>query len=446
MKKSLFIFLISAIIMVSCTLTVKFCNGQGTSPKSPPSEIKTTELTTSAKKKTVNCELLCKKLKNCGFDDITPELLSKMDNDSLQALSNALKSNNTDNLDWHEITGYTYNAIIDKFGGGTSIDMGFNGKTTFTVGFTGDINFTEHAYVMPHAYTKPNVVLDCIDEVFLNEMKTVDIMMVNNEFTYSNRGEPTPNKKYTFRAKPENVKYLTSMGVDLVSLANNHTFDYGYDSFTDTIETLNNEGIAYVGAGMNFTEASSPVCFIQNGYKIAFLASSGVESPIYTPLATDSDAGIMGSYDSGVKLIAAIKKAKETSDYVIVYPHWGIENTTALTNAQTTLSKKYIDAGADAVIGNHPHILQGIQFYKHAPIMYSLGNFWFNTRDIYTGLAELTFGEGKTVLKFIPGRQVNSETRYISDPGQQKELYDMLIRISPSNAITIDENGIINEK
>lgn len=340
------------------------------------------------------------------------------------------------------LTQYSPNAFVDKFGGGKSKDMGFNGRQDFTLGFTGDINFTEGDYVMPHADDLPNGVLDCIDDTFRREMAAVDIMLINNEFPYTDRGSPTPGKRYTFRAKPKRVQALLDLGVDVVSLANNHTYDYGAVSFEDTITTLNNANLPFVGAGQNFAEASAPTTFLINGYKVGFLACSSVESPIQTPVAGENSPGIMGAYDSGEAMAAAIRRAKETCDYVIAYPHWGIERTTVLTDAQLTNGKKYIDAGACAVIGNHPHVLQGMEIYRGCPIAYSLGNFWFNALTQPTGMIRLRISADGVETVFIPGRQIHSEVHYMKDAADRRVLYDDIVSWSPA-PLRIDDDGVV---
>lgn len=101
--------------------------------------------------------------------------------------------------------------------------------------------------------------------------------MVNNEFTYTKRGSPTPGKTFTFRADPAYASYLIDMGADLVSLANNHSYDYGEVSLTDTLDTLQSIGMPYVGAGRNLEEAVKPVSFIAGDVKIAFLSATQIE-------------------------------------------------------------------------------------------------------------------------------------------------------------------------
>lgn len=432
----------AAIAGVSGLLSVKWV--RETEPTIP---VHSETVTAEEKPPEFDYEGLSKSLSLICSKNISVDILKNFSDEELTALSNASKDGFLTNEEWHQSIGYTLNALTDVFGTKESVDMGNNGRDSFVLGFTGDINFTYSGYVMTHARTLPGSVLDCIDETFQNEMKSADIMLVNNEFPYSDRGEPQPDKKFTFRSEPENVKYLADMGVDIVSLANNHAYDYGHDAFIDTMAILDEAGIARVGAGMNAQEASAPATFVINGYKVAYLACCGVESPIKTPVAGEDSEGIMGSYDGGEAMVTAIKAAKEYCDYVIVYPHWGYENTTELTAAQKANGKKYIDAGADAVIGDHSHILQGMEFYNGKPIIYSMGNFWFNTRNQPTIMLKLEIGRGgEMTTTIIPGMQENSETHYMEDEAEQRWLYDSIVSWSPVNSITIDDNGIVTPK
>lgn len=431
-----------ALIAVAAVLAVKYRTHIPTLDETVNTITQSVSETTQ-QKKTKDLEQLASSLSALSGKTVTASLLANLDSKEIEAMEEAAENNTYSDELWYDTTGYTLNALIDKYELKRCKNLGNNGKSSFTIGFTGDINFTQTGYVMTHANYMPNGVLDCIDETFQSEMRSADIMLVNNEFPYSDRGSPTPDKKYTFRAKPETVKYMTALGVDIVSLSNNHAYDYGYESFVDTIATLDEEGITHIGAGMNIEEASKYEGFIINGKKVGFLACCGVESPIKTPVATQDSEGIMGSYDNGELMCEKIREAKEECDYVIVYPHWGIENTTQLTNAQQVNSRKWIDAGADAVIGAHPHVLQGMEFYNGVPIIYSLGNFWFNTRNIYTGLLKLIISDDAVQPVFVPGRQSGSETHYLDSADERRSLYDTLEGYMPYNKVVIDDEGYI---
>ena len=131
--------------------------------------------------------------------------------------------------------------------------------------FAGDILFDDNYSIMVKMKGRAgggSLVEAGFDAAILQEMRGADIFMVNNEFTYTTRGTPTEGKAFTFRAKPEHAALLSEMGADIVSLANNHVYDYGEISLLDTLDTLTAAGMPYVGAGRNLTEAVRPVYFV----------------------------------------------------------------------------------------------------------------------------------------------------------------------------------------
>ena len=270
-------------------------------------------------------------------------------------------------------------------------------------------------------------------------------MMINNEFTYSNRGNPLSGKTFTFRAKPETAANLTLLSVDLVSLANNHVFDFGETALFDTMDTLDQYGIPYVGAGRNLEEAKKIVYFQADELTISFVSATQVErSYVFTKEATEQFAGVLRTF-SPEAFLEVIQKAEETSDFVVVYVHWGTEGVNQFEADQQLLGHQYIDAGADLVIGDHPHCLQGIEYYKGVPIFYSLGNYWFNSRTLDTGLAEADISkDGLLEFRFVPCLQKSCQTSLVTDPAQRQRVFQFLEGIS-ANA-SVDENGVITEK
>jgi poly-gamma-glutamate synthesis protein (capsule biosynthesis protein) len=284
-------------------------------------------------------------------------------------------------------------------------------------------------------------------------MKQMDLMWVNNEFVYSDRGEALEGKAWTFKGATENVKYLHELGVDIVGLANNHVFDYGEDAFVDTLDTLQSAGIPYVGAGHDLAEASSPVYLDTDGIRVAYVAASCAEYTIYTREAQVGEPGIMWCYDDE-KFLAEIRTAAENSDFVVALPHWGTEHSTELTDKQTSSAKAYIDAGADVVIGAHAHNLQGIEYYNGKPILYNLGNFWFDEYELDTVLAEIKISGNRTPgmpvdmskanvdVLLHPGRQVNVHTYPVNDPVERRRIFSDLERISIN--ISIGDDGSVH--
>ena len=317
----------------------------------------------------------------------------------------------------------------------------------FTICFAGDINLDEETTTTQFMNQQPDGIHGCISEELLTHMKEADIMCLNNEFTYSVNGVPMEGKMYTFRANPEKVSILHEMGVDIVKLANNHVYDYGRQAFEDTLDTLSDAGIAYVGAGHNLKEAMQPVYIELDGKIIAFVAASRAEKYKMTPQATEESPGILRCYDTEL-FMETIRKAKENADFVLAYVHWGTEYSYELEEVQLTTGKEYLDAGADVVIGAHSHCLQGMEYYDGKPIIYSLGNFWFNAKTLDSMLLDLHFyGDdegGRVDVKVIPAIQSECYTRIVNESEEQERIYSFLEDISIN--IEIDENGIVMEK
>ena len=311
-----------------------------------------------------------------------------------------------------------------------------------TITFAGDILFDDNYAVMARVAQNGGDITYGIDSELIREMQSADIMMLNNEFPYSDRGEPLEDKKFTFRAKPSTVAYLNELGVDIVSLANNHAYDYGETAFLDTMTTLEDAGVIYVGAGHNLQEARRPVCYIMNNIKIAIVSATQIErldNPD-TKGATDTTAGVFRCWN-GDKLLETVREAAENNDFVIVYLHWGTENVTTLDWAQEKQAAEVAEAGADLIIGDHPHCLQQISIVKGVPVVYSLGNFWFSSKTLDTGMVKVTLNEdGMKSLRFIPCQQSGSRTALLQ--GAEKErLLDYMQEISVG--VHFDEDGYV---
>lgn len=279
-----------------------------------------------------------------------------------------------------------------------------------TISFAGDICFTEGCSVLNHIKKHDNDFSTSFDEKLLSRMVDSDIFMLNNEFPYSTGGAPIPNKDYTFRANPEDAKLLFDVGTDLVSLANNHAFDFGPEALDDTFKTLRDIDMPYIGAGENITEAVKPAYFKINGKVISFIAATQIEgsvNPPHTREATDTENGVFRCLDT-TRLKAAVAEAKENSDYVICFIHWGTEKTDVIRDWQISASRDMADSGADLIIGAHPHVLQGIDYINGVPVFYSLGNYLFNSNTQDTCLVTLTLdssqADGVSVesLQFVP--------------------------------------------
>ena len=311
-----------------------------------------------------------------------------------------------------------------------------------TITFAGDILFDEHYAVTARVVQSGGDITYGIDPELIQEMKNADIMMLNNEFPYSDRGEPLEDKQFTFRAKPPTVSYLHDLGVDIVSLANNHAYDYGETAFLDTLAILEDAGIVYVGAGRNLQEARKPVCYIINNIKIAIVSATQIErldNPD-TKGATDSSAGVFRCWN-GDNLLETVREARENNDFVIVYLHWGTENVEEIDWAQEKQASEVAEAGADLIIGTHPHCLQPIDIVKGVPVVYSLGNFWFNSKTLDTGLIKVALDEnGLQSCQFIPCLQSGSRTVLLQGEEKQRVIDYMQ---GLSGGVHIDGDGYI---
>ncbi|MBQ2934608.1 MAG: CapA family protein [Lachnospiraceae bacterium] len=314
-----------------------------------------------------------------------------------------------------------------------------------SLGFVGDILFDDEYAVMANLLNRGVTIENGISEELLAQMQGVDILMANNEFAYTDRGTPTEGKTYTFRADTESVGYLKDMGVDIVSLANNHCYDFGETGLLDTLTTLEEAKVPYVGAGRNLEEAARPVYFISGDIKIAIVSATQIERLDYpdTKGATDSSPGVFRCWNPE-KLYEVVTEAKENSDFVIVFIHWGTENVAEPDWAQLEQAPKLAEAGADLVIGAHPHCLQGIQYYGDVPVVYSLGNFWFNSKTVDTCLFKVNITkDGLESMQFIPAIQKDSRTDLAYGSESQRIISYME---SISYGATIDSQGFVGKR
>jgi len=310
-------------------------------------------------------------------------------------------------------------------------------KAAVHLGFAGDICLDDTCAVMRHMKKKGSLSR-VISPKLIKKMNSYDSMVINNEFSISSRGKPMKGKAYTFRSSPDNIKYLQQLGVDVAGLANNHIYDFGKRAFLDTLSNLKEAGIQTVGAGKNAAEAKSPVYLRLKGKTIAIVAATRAEKYILTPEAGKDSPGVFRTYDSA-QYVKAIKEAKKKADYVIAYVHWGTEYSTELEKAQLQQGKDYVNAGADAVVGAHTHCLQGVGYYKGVPIVYSLGNFWFNEKTLYTTVLEINImGDGRLKARMIPCLQKGKETRLLTKASEKKKFMSYVNEISANARLNKD--------
>ena len=314
-------------------------------------------------------------------------------------------------------------------------------ETETVLAFAGDINLDNEWYVMKDLRERGGRdISQAIDPLLIQRMRDADLCCLNNEFAFSDRGEPMAGKTYTFRSPTSNVSVLQDLGVDVVTLANNHVYDYGTDAFLDTLSTLKDAKVDYVGAGKNLAEAMTPRYYELNGLKVAVVNATRAEKHIMTPEAEENAPGVLRCYDTE-RFEQVIREADAQADVVVCCVHWGTEYSYSLEWVQRETAKTYIDAGADIIVGTHAHCLQGIEFYNDVPVFYNLGNYWFNEKELRTCLLEITLagksGDWNLSARIIPALQKDCKTTELS--GEEAEaLYDELVSHSINAAIQPD--------
>lgn len=241
-------------------------------------------------------------------------------------------------------------------------------------------------------------------------LEAADLVMANLECPLTTRGAPA-DKLVAFRSNPSLARDLKAAGVDVVTLANNHMLDYGLEGMYDTAEALSGAGVAWVGAGHTLAEALTPVVHEVSGMRVAFLgvattlpvgSAAAPDRPgiapihvttsyVVDPTSVDETPGIAPTVEtrawpSDVERVAdAVADAKRRAEICIVGIHWGVPNgwvaqfQDPIATYQRPLARALVGAGADAVVGHHPHVLHGVELIEGRPVFHSLGNFLFHT-------------------------------------------------------------------
>jgi len=261
-----------------------------------------------------------------------------------------------------------------------------------------------------------------------------DVVVANLESPLTSRGTAFIHKKYVFRAPAEQVApSLAKAGFNLVTLANNHTMDYGAVGLRDTKIALDQYSIAYMGAGKDLETARKPYIFEKQGFKVGFLAYSLTYPEDFW--ANSKRAGTAFGYEHHIR--QDIQKLVKEVDSVVVSFHWGREGTTKLRAYQTRLGRVAIDEGASLVIGHHPHIMQGLERYKNGLILYSLGNYVFGSysnRVQYGGIANITLNKQGFESLALTMVDVNNFRRHFQPIPLQgyalKQAFDELQQLS----------------
>jgi poly-gamma-glutamate synthesis protein (capsule biosynthesis protein) len=236
-------------------------------------------------------------------------------------------------------------------------------------------------------------------------LTSADLTVGNLESTLSTDGKPRQGSD-SFAASPDVLPALANAGFDVLSLANNHTGDFGPRAFAATMHAVDASPIHRVGAGRDADEAWRPVVIDVNGERFGFVAFNAIGE---TPRATATRSGVAEvrmqprtgplNRDDLARLTSTIRDLARQVDVVIAMPHWGTQYTNVAVPDQRRVAAAMVSAGADVVVGSHPHVVQGIELFDGHVVLNSLGNFVFDmdfSRQTEEGvLAELVFWNGE---------------------------------------------------
>lgn len=259
-------------------------------------------------------------------------------------------------------------------------------------------------------------------------LQKADMAFANLETPVSVRGEPA-DKTFAFRSKPAALEGLSFAGIDGVTLANNHILDYGQTAMLDTLIHLDKYKLGHTGAGKNAEDAFKPYTKTVKGKRIAILGASRVLSgPSWH--AGKNNPGAASAY-TPEPLLSAIKKSAKDNDYTIVYLHWNQEFKDYPEESSRKLAKQMIDSGADIILGAHSHCLMGIEYYKHKPIYYSLGNFVFNRstrggdKTLHSMLVDFTISGAEIKSRITPVKIIGGQPNFMNEAYNQATIKRM---------------------
>ncbi|MBK5251393.1 MAG: CapA family protein [Peptostreptococcaceae bacterium] len=274
-----------------------------------------------------------------------------------------------------------------------------------------------------------------------------DVLFGNLECSLSEKGQKLLEKGIWLRASPNKAELLKEAGFSILSLANNHILDYGNEALSDTIAFLEEEGIGHVGAGKDIEAARKPEIFKKGDTSIGFLAYNEFSYYFWSyqerrKFVAEKDVPGTAPMDLG-PIIDDIKKLKSRVDLVAVSLHWGIEESNMETEEQRRVAHALIDAGADIIIGHHPHVLQGLEIYRGRPILYSLGNYIFdqNNENNKQGMvAEIEIVRGNLTSLSLHPLYVKDKSEPIVPEGEKlREIMDKISLLSKDMGTVLEE-------
>lgn len=321
------------------------------------------------------------------------------------------------------------------------------GDPGLTVLAVGDLSFNGRYHRLPKSWELGSAL-----EELRARWEGGDLILGNLESPITRAPRAAPAKA-TLRGSPVAARILKNLGFRAVSLANNHAMDFGPEGLFDTIEALTKEGIPFVGAGVDAAAARRPLILEARGRKVGILAYCDVEqaSPLY---AGPNTAGVAAL--DPTDCVRDISTLRPQVDWLIVQLHWGRELWRLPNPEQREIARRFSDAGADLILGHHPHVLQPLEMFGETPVFYSLGNFFFSEMywrgrnsageafsELYrihddsrrTGWAEVTFRNGSpAAARFLPAwLDRDSGVRPDDDPIRVKEWEQLSMRLSAPN-------------
>ncbi|WP_052810086.1 CapA family protein [Streptomonospora alba] len=266
-----------------------------------------------------------------------------------------------------------------------------------TVAIGGDVHF--EGELRQRLDADPSTALGEISQT----LSAADLSIVNLETAVTDGGTRAPGKQFVFRAPSTTFTALDSAGVDVATVANNHGMDYGTDGLQDTLANAEEADFPIVGAGENAEEAYAPHVFDTEGGKVAVIGAADVldDHLISAWTAGPGKPGLASAKNEmQSRLVEAVSAAAEEADTVITYLHWGLEGDHCPKPHAPGLAQALVDAGSDAVVGGHAHVLSPGGYLGDSYVHYGLGNFAFYNYSgptAETGVLNLTFQDGEVV-------------------------------------------------
>ena len=288
-----------------------------------------------------------------------------------------------------------------------------------TFAFAGDVNFPEvwdtedgpppdAPPLAEQVRADPHHVLDAITPV----LSDADLTMVNVETAITDGGEPVAGKNYHFRSPAQTFDALKAAGVDVVNMANNHSLDYGPSGMQDTFSAIAAAKLPVTGLGHDATEAYRPYRTTIKGQRIAIVSASDWLEPALVDSwsASDTQPGIAFSIDR-TRLLAAVQQVRPEVDTLVVFLHWGTEETWCASGEQQDLATALLGAGADIIVGSHAHRVFGAGKVGPALVAYGMGNFVYWREDGESGrsgvLKVTATGREVDDYSWVPARITN---------------------------------------